>query len=80
MRFTTNALPDEVRDVAPEARRIERDHGLTTFLLDEQDDRGSKAALSELKRAGYTVYAGHPRVSYSSPRAFASVSAHIRRF
>lgn len=80
MRFTTNALPDEVRAIAPEARRIERDRGMTTFMLDENRERDNRVALSELDRAGYTVYAGGPRVSYSSPRAYASVSAHIRRF
>jgi len=78
MRFCTDALPDEVRDVAFEARRIERDHGMTTFVLDDRDERGTQAALSELKRAGHTVYAGGPRVSYSSPRAFASASSHLR--
>jgi hypothetical protein len=78
MRFCTDALPSDVRDIAPEAKRIERDHGLTTFLLDDRDDRGSRVALSELTRSGYTVYAGGPRVSYSSPRAYASASSHLR--
>jgi hypothetical protein len=77
MRFTTNALPLDLRDIAPEAMRVERDKGMTTFTVRESD---AAIVASEIHRAGYTVTAGGPRVSYSSPRAFASASAHIRRF
>jgi len=76
MHFTTNAPPREVERIAPEAMTIERDRGMTTFIVRERD---ASVVVSELRRADYRVDAGWPRVSYSSPYAFASASAHIRR-
>jgi hypothetical protein len=77
MRFTTDALPSDVRDIAPEAMRVERDKGMTTFTVRESD---AAIVASEIHRAGYTVTAGGPRVSYSAPRAYATASSHIRRW
>ena len=76
MRFSTNASPHEVEAIAPEAMDVEHDRGMTTFVVRERD---AAVVLSELKRACYTVHGGHPRISYSSPRAFAPASAHIRQ-
>jgi len=76
MPFTTNALVHEVERLAPEAMRVERDRGLTTFMLRERD---VEAVVSELRRADYRVDPGYPRVSYSSPHAYATASAFIRR-
>lgn len=73
--FCTNALPDEVKRIAPEAIRVERNRGMTTFVLRERD---VWAAISELHRADIRVDAGWPRVSYSSPRAYATTASHIR--
>ena len=77
MRFTTTAPTHEVIAIVPEAMDVERDRGLTTFTV---RDRDAAVAVSELHRATYDVHAGHPRVSYSSPRAFATASSHIRRW
>jgi hypothetical protein len=76
MRYTTNALVHEVERIAPEAIGVERDRGMTTFSVRERD---AECVLSELRRADYRVEHGWPRVSYSSPRAFASAASHIRR-
>ncbi len=73
--FCTNALPDEVERIAPEAMLVERDRGMTTFALRECD---VSAAISELHRADIRVDAGWPRGSYSSPRAYATAASHIR--
>lgn len=73
--YTTNALPDEVRRIAPEAMSIERDRGMTTFTLREHD---IDVVVSELRRADYRVEAGWPRVSYSSPYAFGSAASRMR--
>ena len=76
MFFSTSASVSEVRGVAPEAMDVvQRDRGMTTFVV---RDRDAAVVLSELKRACHSVQAGHPRVSYSSPRAFASASSHLR--
>ena len=75
MRYTTNAPEREVERLAPEAYNVDHDRGMTTFVV---RDRDATVVMSELKRADWVVYAGHPRVSYSSPRAFASASSHLR--
>ena len=77
MHFTTNAPIQEVEYIAPEAMHIERDRGLTTFALRDND---VKAVVSEMKRAGWRIDPGFPRVSFSSPHAYATASAFIRRF
>jgi hypothetical protein len=75
MYFSTSASVSEVRGVAPEAMDVQHDRGMTTFVVRDTD---AKCVLSEMKRACHSVQAGHPRVSYSSPRAFASASSHLR--
>jgi len=76
MFFSTSASVSEVRGVAPEAMDVQHDRGMTTFVVRDTD---AKCVLSEMKRACHSVQPGHPRVSYSSPRAFATASAHIKR-
>ena len=75
MFFSTSASVSEVRGVAPEAMDVQHDRGMTTFVV---RDRDAAVVVSELNRACHSVQAGHPRVSYSSPRAFASASSHLR--
>jgi hypothetical protein len=77
MRCCTRAAMAEVQDAAPEAQHLDHERGLTTFTLSERD---AECALYELKRAGIAVWSGGPRVSRSSPRAYASASSHIRRW
>jgi hypothetical protein len=74
--FTTNATEREVAILAPEAFSLDRVSGVTVFRCYERD---VEAVVSELRRAGWRVDAGRPRVSYSSPLAYHSASSHIRR-
>jgi len=75
MRFTTDARLREIGIIAPEAQGFEVHDGLVTFRV---RDRDAACVVSELRRAGYAVTAGGLRVSYSSPRAYASASSHLR--
>lgn len=76
MRFSTNAHLRELSIIAPESFSYDRVAGLSVFTV---RDRDAEVVVSELTRAGYVVHAGRPRVSYSSPRAYASASSHIRQ-
>ena len=77
MRFATDALAADVRELAPEARGVERERGMTTFHVRDEDAR---VVCSEIARAGFTVRTWRPRVAASSPRAYATASSHIRRW
>jgi len=77
LRFTTTASVSEVRGIAPLAFvDEEQESSLCAFLVDKQD---AATVVRQLASGGHSVQPGWPRTFHSSPRAFATASAHIKR-